>query len=208
MLDDPLRRDARGVHRAQPRGVVRPAERRGDDSNRRHEALCDDARLEEAVVGVQLASDRVAVVFALAVQMLRLRIPSETVHGHHPEVIEDSAGDVLRDFEPQLDLEAQRVQVDYLEGGKPRVRRHEHAFRRPVQHDEHEPDEPSGRTPHEVRRLVPRVASLAVELDVRFRPAVRPPRKCRAAGPSSRRSAGVRDAPARLPARGRRPRST
>ena len=142
MLHDPLRRGARDVHRAHPGRVVRPAVVRDEDADRRHEPLRDRARLQEAVVGPELAPDGIAVLFALVVEVLRLRVAPEPVHRRYPEVVQDAARDVLGDLDPELDLEPERVEVDDLKRLEPRVRRHEHALRRPVQDGEREPHEP------------------------------------------------------------------
>lgn len=106
MLHDPLRRGARNVHRAHPGREVRPAVVRDEYADCRHESL----------------RDHIAVVLAL-VEVLRLRVAPEPLHRHHPEVVEDSAGDVLGDLEPEFDLEPERVELDDLERLEPRVRR-------------------------------------------------------------------------------------
>ena len=113
----PLRRCARDVHRAHPGRVLRPAVSRDEDADRRHEPLRDHARLQEAVVGPELAPDGIAVPFALVVEVLRLRVAPEPVHRRHPEVVQDAARDVLGDLEPELDPEPERVEVDDLDVG-------------------------------------------------------------------------------------------
>src|SRR5256885_4234044 len=80
------------------------------------QSLADDAGLDEDMVGVNLAFDGVAVLERFAVQMLIAVAPAKGLHVGHPEVVGERADQTHRLFEAVLDLEAQAIEANDLDG--------------------------------------------------------------------------------------------
>jgi hypothetical protein len=80
------------------------------------QALRDDSCVHEAVIGVELPMDRVAVLLRFAMQMLVSAPPRDSLHVEHPEVIRVGPDRADRLLERDLDLEAQPVDANDLEG--------------------------------------------------------------------------------------------
>jgi hypothetical protein len=89
------------------------------------QALCDEAKLDVALICVDLASDGVAVSLGFAVQVLIAAYPAHRRHGRHPEVIAIGADDAQRLLERHSDLESQAIDTDDIQGAQSHVGRHQ-----------------------------------------------------------------------------------
>src|ERR1039457_4211790 len=74
-----------------------------------------------AIVGGQLARDSGAVGVGLTVQVLRAAVARDSLHAAHPEVIVVGAENPQRLLEGQLDLEAQSIAADDVDGRESQV---------------------------------------------------------------------------------------
>jgi hypothetical protein len=102
------------------------------------------------MVGVDLAFDSVAVVEGLAVQMLIAVPVAERLHGGHPKVVGEGADQAHRLFEAVLDLEAQAVEANDLDGVQGSVGAHQQAGAAGRVEHGHEAHEPTGGAPQQV----------------------------------------------------------
>ena len=80
------------------------------------QALGDEAQLDVTFIGSQLAADRLAIAFGLAVGMLRAVAAPDRFHVLHPEVIGINADGVNGLFETDFDFEAPAVEADDFQG--------------------------------------------------------------------------------------------
>jgi len=74
-----------------------------------------------AVIGAKLAAYRIAIGLAFVVQVLRALGALDLVHRTHPEVIGIDTEHPQRLLEGQLNLEAQAIQANDLDGRKRQI---------------------------------------------------------------------------------------
>src|SRR5277367_483159 len=91
------------------------------------QSLTDDSRLDEDVVGVQLAPDGVAVFGRRAMEVLVAAAAAQRLHVGHPEMVAERADQPHRLLERMLDLEAQAVEANDLDGRQGGVSAHQQA---------------------------------------------------------------------------------
>jgi len=117
--------------------------------------LTDDTGVDEDVIGVGLALDGVAVLGRLAVKVLIAVSAAKRLHVLHPEVVGECADPMYRLFETVLDLEAQAIQANDLDGIQAEVGAHQQA-RAPARVSHcHEANELSARTPQQIADPIP-----------------------------------------------------
>jgi hypothetical protein len=80
------------------------------------QSLADDSRLDEDVVGVELAPDGVAVLRRRTMEVLVAAAPPPRLHVGHPEVVAERTDQPHRLLERVLDFEAQAVEANDLDG--------------------------------------------------------------------------------------------
>ena len=76
----------------------------------------DDAGLYKDMIGVQFPLHRLAVGRGRPVQVLVTIAPFQRLHELHPEMVVERAKDMHRLLEGELDLEAQPIQADDVDG--------------------------------------------------------------------------------------------
>src|SRR5271163_4966070 len=103
---DQLRGWDAGPNGAQPGAERVPDELREGDGQILKQSLAYDTRLDEDVVGVELAFDGVAVFERLAMEMLIALAAAHRLHVGHPEVVGKRADQPHRLLEGVFDLEA------------------------------------------------------------------------------------------------------
>ena len=106
-------RDA-GADGSQPGAEGVPDTLRKGDGQVLKQSLADHRRLDEDMVGVQLAPDGVAVVAGGAMEVLVAAAAAHGLHLGHPEVVAERADQPHRLLERMLDLEAQAVEANDL----------------------------------------------------------------------------------------------
>ena len=77
-----------------------------------HDALSDEAELNEAVVGIDLSADGIAIGLGLHVKVLIAGVATDGGHVTHPEVVEERADDAERALEGDFNLEAVTVEAN------------------------------------------------------------------------------------------------
>src|SRR6202166_1469510 len=112
--------------------------------------LSDEADLDMAIVGGQLATDSGAIAVGLTVQVLRAAVARDALHAAHPEVIVVGAETPQRLLEGQLDLEAQSIAADDIDGRESQVRGEEDAAAAGRMIDEDEADYAPQRSPEQI----------------------------------------------------------
>src|ERR1700739_641375 len=113
------------------------------------QSLADDAGLDEDVVSVKLALDVVAVLERGTMEMLIAVVAAQRLHVGHPEMVGERTDLAHRLLEGVLDLEAQAVETNDVDGVKGSVGAHEEAgTSRGMDHGD-EAHQPAGGTPHQ-----------------------------------------------------------
>ncbi len=106
------------------------------------DALGDASELDECMVGPELPMDVLPILSGLAMEVLITRAPSDGSHVHHPEVIGVGSQDVDGLTETDLDLEAEPIDPNDLEGFERGVRGQEEDAAPVGVIDEDEADDP------------------------------------------------------------------
>ena len=94
----------------------------GDDGEVLEQALGDNAGLNEGMISVHFAPDMVSVIVRLAMKVLIAVAVAQRSNILHPEMICECADLVHRLFKAVLDLEAQAIETDDIDGAQRRVR--------------------------------------------------------------------------------------
>ena len=116
-----------GTNGAQPGTEGAPDELREGDGEVLKQSLADEPCLDEDVVGVELALDVVAVFERGAMEMLIAVIAAQWLHVGHPEMIAERADLAHSLLEGELDLEAQTIETNDLDGLQGGVGAHQQA---------------------------------------------------------------------------------
>ena len=91
------------------------------------QSLADDAGLDEDVISVKLALDVVAVLERGMMEMLIAAVAAQRLHVGHPEMVGEGTDLAHCLLEGVLDLEAQAVETNDIDGVKGSVCAHEEA---------------------------------------------------------------------------------
>ena len=75
----------------------------------------DDASVDEAVIGIELPHDVVAISFGLSVEILVAVSWSQRLHALHPEMVGVGADGANGLLEGEFDFESQAVEPDDIE---------------------------------------------------------------------------------------------
>ena len=114
------------------------------------QSLADDAGLDEDVISVKLALDVVAVLERGMMEMLIAAVAAQRLHVGHPEMVGEGTDLAHCLLEGVLDLEAQAVETNDIDGVKGSVCAHEEAgTSRGMDHGD-EAHQPAGGTPQQV----------------------------------------------------------
>ena len=114
------------------------------------QSLADDAGLDEDVISVKLALDVVAVLERGMMEMLIAAVAAQRLHVGHPEMVGEGTDLAHCLLEGVLDLEAQAVETNDIDGVKGSVCAHEEAgTSRGMDHGD-EAHQPAGGTPQRV----------------------------------------------------------
>ena len=112
---------------SQPGAEGVPHERGKADRQVLKQSLANDASLDEDMIGVELAFDGVAVVERLAMQILIAISAAKRLHVLHPEMVRERTDQTHRLLKAVLDLKAQAIQANDLNGAQGDVRAHQQA---------------------------------------------------------------------------------
>ena len=127
------------------------------------QSLADHSRMDEHVIGVQLAPDEVAVFGRRAMDVLVAAAASHGLHVGHPEVVAERADQPHRLLERMFDLEAQAVEPNDFDRGQRSVGAHQQAGASGGMDHRDEAHQPAGRAPQQVAYLVDDDLALAVD---------------------------------------------
>ena len=97
---------------AQPGAEGAPDELWTGDGKVLKQPLTDDTRLDEDMVGVELAFDGIAVLGRRTVEMLVAVVATQRLHVGHPEMVREGTDQPDRLLEGVLDFEAQAVEAN------------------------------------------------------------------------------------------------
>jgi hypothetical protein len=133
------------------------------------QALGEQAQLDVPYIGSQLAADRLAIAFGLAVGMLRAVAAPDRFHVLHPEVIGIGADGVDGLFETDFDFEAPAVEADDFQGFQGQIRAEQHQpAARGMDHPD-EADQAAQLAPDQIKRVIAqRDAGFAIDRAGRF----------------------------------------
>ena len=114
------------------------------------QSLADDAGLDEDVISVKLALDVVAVLERGTMEMLIAAVAAQRLHVGHPEMVGEGTDLAHCLLEGVLDLEAQAVETNDIDGVKGSVCAHEEAGTSGGMDHGDEAHQPAGGTPQQV----------------------------------------------------------
>ena len=110
----------------------------------------DDARVDEAVIGIELPHDVVAISFGLSVEILVAVSSAQRLHVLHPEMVGVGADGVHGVLKGEFDFEPQAVEPDDVERIEAEVGGQEDALAPCRVIDEDEADKDSHGSPEQV----------------------------------------------------------
>ena len=138
------------ANRAQPRAEGTPHELGEFGGQILKQSLRDDARVNEEMVGVDLAFDGISIVVRFPMQVLVAVASTQPLHVPHPEMIREGADNANRLLEAVFDLEAQAIETNDVDATEGCVGGHQQATSSGGMNDHDEAYQPSNGPPEQI----------------------------------------------------------